>query len=87
MQLFEVLDDRNSFIKSALLKYLGRDAVLGDENDWKKNVTEQFVSECLDGLMNSTAHCTPNARAWGVCYWNKMFNACPVELGGGTCKF
>ncbi|KAL5291449.1 hypothetical protein ACFFRR_010695 [Megaselia abdita] len=87
MRLFEILDRKERFIKSALLEYLGRDVLLGDENDWKKDVSERFVSECLQQLSNSSGQCNPDARSWGVCYWKKMFGACPAELGGGTCKF
>lgn len=46
MNAFKVLDRRYGWVKTELLKYLGADVVLGDENDWKKNVTEQFISEC-----------------------------------------
>ncbi|KAL5291306.1 hypothetical protein ACFFRR_010606 [Megaselia abdita] len=87
MRLFGILDRRERFVKSALLEYLGKDVVLGDENDWKKNVTERFVSECLAELTNSTGFCNSDSRRMGVCYWKKMFEACPVELNGGTCNF
>lgn len=75
-------------IKSELLKYLGTDIVLGDENDWKKNITETFVTECLDELQyGPSPQCNADARNWGICYWSKMFAACPPELGGGNCSF
>lgn len=81
-----VLDDRNRFIQSALIDLFGRDAMLGDDDDWKKDVTEQFISECLEDLLDSTSFCNPDARSFGICYWNKMFRACPVKLGGGNCE-
>lgn len=88
--MFQVLDRRYNFIKNSLLEYLGSEVVLGDENDWKKNVTEAFVSECLNQMTNNTMpgiRCNPDARKFGVCYWGKMFGACPADLRSETCRF
>lgn len=88
MKKYDVLDENNEFIKDKLLQYLGRDAMQGDDSsDQKKNVSERFVIECLDGLSKATKGCSPTAGQWGFCYWEKMFGACLAELGGGTCKF
>lgn len=90
MELFKVLDRRYGFSREIINAIIGKGVVLGDENDWKKNVTNTYLSDCANEIglkVGPSAECNPDARNLANCYWKKMFDACPVRLGGGTCSF